>query len=85
MDARERIAKNGRFEEILAKISSLLEKADRGAFVAALASNDNIALAKALHVSPEALPDLINAVLDGAGDLVDLPEVKAAARLLEEE
>jgi hypothetical protein len=84
MDPRERIAQNERLEGVLAEISGLLENADGVALVDALASNDTRALARALKVSPEALPDLIRAVTDGAGELLNLPEVKAAARLLSE-
>jgi hypothetical protein len=84
MDPKDRIAQNERLDGVLAEISSLFQNADRDALVAALASNDPRALARALKVSPEALPDLIKAVTDGAGDLVNLPEVKAAGRLLSE-
>ncbi len=84
MEARDRIAENGRLESILGELSSLFENADRDALVAALVANDATALAKALHVSPAALPDLIKAVTDGAGDLLNIAEVRVAGRLLSE-
>ncbi len=84
MEARERIAKDEKLQGILEKVSAIFESADRDALVAALASNDTVALSKALKVSPEALPDIIKAVCDATGDLVDLPDVKTAARLLSE-
>lgn len=84
MDTRERIDKDDKLQGVLGKIAGIFEHADRDAFMAALASNDTVALAKALKVSPEALPDIIKAVCDAAGNLIDLPEVKTAARLLSE-
>jgi hypothetical protein len=84
MEARDRIANNEKLQGTLARISELFERADREAVATALASNDTSALASALKVSPEALPDIINAFREAAGDLLDLPEVKAAARLLSE-
>lgn len=84
MDARNRIAENQKLQGTVAKIGELLERADRNAVASALAANDTVALASALKISSEALPDIINAFCEAAGDLMELPEVKAAARLLSE-